>query len=144
MRVFGWGCPDLVKMEERLGDKMDRVLTEMGRMQRQLDKQHELISKYLVAAPAGLCSSPDSVSLDWLLRLGEDCAPLPPAGPVCVYPTMPYFDVGGEPHSFKTDFDATTLESGPSLASSPSVPSSSSSSSPTGVAARLALPYQQI
>lgn len=105
---------DLVKFEERLGDKMDRVLVELGRLQRHIAKQNELISKHLVAVPVGMSTTPDSGVLDWFLKSGgtDECAPLPSAGPMYVNTSMQYFDVSTEHEGGATDFSVSPSSAG--------------------------------
>lgn len=97
---------DLAKLEERLGDKMDRMLVEVSRLQRHVAKQNELISKHLVAVPVGLSSVPDSGVLDWFLKPGntDECVPLSASGGAFLNPSAPFFDGSSDSHDGSGDF----------------------------------------
>lgn len=111
---------------------MDRVLAELARLQRHMAKQNELISRHLVAVPAGMSAAPDTAVLDWFLKssAAEECAPLPSTAALYANASMQYFDVPGEHES---EGDAGGFSASPSAASSDGAEGS-----------RLPLPFPQI
>ncbi|RLN95631.1 hypothetical protein BBJ28_00020452 [Nothophytophthora sp. Chile5] len=111
-------------MEEKLGEKIDVLMTQMTRMSQQLQKQNEIIAKHVVAVPPALHCSPSdaNVTLEWLLKTNAaDDAPWsrPVAGPqIYLNAAMPYFEVADEPcHGMETDLSSV-------LSAPPPTPSS--------------------